>query len=126
MARILVCDTDPERNDDYNLESIISECGLSDIEVINADNWNEANKIIEIDNKFNLMIVSYNFKGNDSYEAIDFIKKHRDIPSIFLDYQAHRGISKYVRDTTPARCVYKNDATYVLRETIKGIIKNKS
>ena len=70
-----------------------------------------------IDTKIN----SIESSGKYNKKAIDFIKQHKNIPSIFLDYPAHRGISKYAENY--AKCVYKHDAKYYLCQAINKIIK---
>ena len=122
--KILVCDTDPERNEDYNLKEIFMGMGLSP-EIVEVVNSEEAMERVEAGEKFNLLIASYNFVKNDSYEVTELARKCRGlgIPSVFLDYPAHRGISSYVVDRTAAICVYKHDARFLLIEAIKKVLK---
>ena len=121
--KILVCDTDSERNEDYNLEEIIMKAGISS-EIVDV-NPEEAMRIVEAGEKFNLLIASYDFVKDDSYEVIELVRKcwGLGIPSVFLDYPAHRGVSSYVVDRTAAICVYKHDARFLLIEAIKKVLK---
>ncbi len=125
MVKILVCDTSTETKEDYDLKNILTNTGFYNVEVINTKKWDEADRIIKTNGKFNLMILSYNLMENDSHEMIEFMKKHRDISSILLDYQANRGISKYVICNFSSKRVYKNEAINSLGGVIKSVIDKK-
>ena len=119
--RILVCDTDQKRNEDYDLQEIFTKIGISP-EIVEALPEEAMRKIV-IGEKFNLLIASYDFTRDDSYEVIEVVKKCQSlsIPSVFLDYPADRGISRYVTDNTSAVCVYKHEASIILSDIIKAL-----
>lgn len=121
--KVLLCDTDPEKNNSYNLEEIFTEIGISPLEIVEI-RVEEAERRIAKGEKFDLLIASYDFHKMDSYEVVELIKKI-GTPSIFLDYHAHMGVSRYVRNRTVAICVYKDEARHFLSKVIKRILERQ-
>src|SRR3989344_1621478 len=121
--KILLYDTDPDKEIDYNLEKIFSECGLA-AEIVDASSVKNAEDIIKYSEKFDVLIASYNFIENDSSEIIKFIESHKDISTIFLDYQAHKDVSDYVRNNTQSGCIYKYKIGLYLCDVIRRSLKN--
>lgn len=120
--KILVCDTDQDNS--YNLRDLFAGMKILP-EIIEINSVEEAERRIKKGDKFNLLIAGYDFAKNDAYEVIELVKMcwKLGIPSIFLDYPAHRDISKYVSGTTAAVCIYKHEVEFILPNAIKKILR---
>ncbi|MEK6835927.1 MAG: hypothetical protein AABX55_02795 [Nanoarchaeota archaeon] len=120
---ILFCDTSTERG--YNIEEIINNSDFSECTVFITSTRNMASELIESGQLFSVMIIGYDLnKIGDGNDAINFIKKYRNIPSIFLDNP--RGIISRAAENYATITLNKNNVYYGLNEAIVKIIKDKN
>lgn len=117
MPKLLLCD--PEKKN-YDIRELLAGSGVSDFEVIEESNKN-AQELIEKGENFDVAVFGYEFNNGDSLGTIDFLNRHREIPSIVIVNPSETGVSRYARNRG-IRSVYRNEINFYLGDMIKNKI----
>jgi len=115
MSKLLLCD--PEKKN-YDIRKLLASSGVSDFEVIEEADTKKAQERIEKGENFDAAVFGYEFDVGDSFGTINFLNRHREIPSIVLVYPSEMGVSNYARKRGIAS-VYRNDINFYLGDMIK-------